>query len=138
MAELTPANLEVLKRHVAAETVHDMEGTLATLTADCVFEDMPTGTVHRGHAGVRDYYARWWAAFGNAPEKSRRYVADPATLIVETRFVGRHRGEWEGVAASGRAIDLPVMIVVSFAEELMSGERFYYDRATLRAQIGAV
>lgn len=137
MAELTPANLEVLKRHVAAETVHDMAGTLATLTADCVFEDMPTGMVHRGHAGVRDYYSAWWSAFGNAPERSRRYVADPATLIVETHFVGRHVGAWEGLAATGRTIDLPVMIVVSFADGLMSGERFYYDRATLIAQLGA-
>jgi len=131
------STLGKLRPIVAAETVHDMEGTLATLTPNCVFEDMPTGTIHRGHASVRDYYARWWAAFGNAPEKSRRYVADPATLIVETRFVGRHRGEWEGVAPSGRPIDLPVMIVVSFVDGLMSGERFYYDRATLRAQIGA-
>ena len=135
MTELLPGYLEVLKRHVAAETVHDMAGTLATLTADCVFEDVPTGTVHRGHAGVRAYYQRWWSAFGNAPERSRRYVPDPATLIVETHFIGTHVGPWEGIAASGRAIDLPVMIVVSFADRLMSGERFYYDRATLLAQL---
>ena len=137
MAELTPEYLEVLKRHVAAETVHDMEGTLATLTRDCLFEDVPTGTLHRGHQGVRAYYQRWWSAFGNAPEKSRRYVPDPATMIVETHFVGTHVGEWDGISPSGRAIDLPVMIVVSFADALMSGERFYYDRATLLSQLGA-
>ena len=135
MTELAPENAEVLKRHVGAETVHDMEGTLATLTPNCVFEDVPTATVHHGHEGVRAYYQRWWSAFRNAPEKSRRYVAGPATLIVETHFVGKHVGAWEGIIPTGRAIDLPVMIVISFADGLMSGERFYYDRATLLGQL---
>ena len=135
MTNLLPAYLEVLQRHVRAETMHDMEATLVTLTPDCVFDDVPTGTLYRGHDEVRAYYQRWWSAFGNTPERNRRYVPDPATLIVETHFVGAHVGAWEGVAPTGRAIDLPVMIVVSFADGLMSGERFYYDRATLQAQL---
>lgn len=138
MLPLDPAHAAVLDRHVRAEMAFDLEGTLATLSPDCVFEDMPTGTLYRGRDGARAYYREWWSAFGNVPERSRLYVPAPDTLIVETRFVGTHRGPWQGVPASGRAIDLPVAIFVSFRDGLMSGERFYYDRATLLAQIGAV
>jgi steroid delta-isomerase-like uncharacterized protein len=137
MMQLAPPNAAVLARHVAAETAFDMEGTLATLSADCLFEDMPTGTTYHGHDGARAYYREWWDAFGNVPERSRLYVPTPDALIVETRFVGTHRGPWQGMPASGRAIDLPVAIVIGFRDGLMTGERFYYDRATLLAQIGA-
>ena len=134
---LEPEYAVALQRHVAAETAFEMEATLATLTADCVFEDVPTGEVHRGHAGVRAYYSEWWRAFGNVPSGSRLYVPSGDRMIVETRFVGSHRGTYRGIAATGRPIDLPVAIFIRFRDGLMSGERFYYDRATLLSQIGA-
>src|SRR5262249_25946920 len=133
---LKPENAAILQRHVVAETAFEMEATLATLTPDCVFEDVPTGEVHRGHAGVRAYYQEWWSAFGNVPSGSRLYVPEANCMIVETRFVGSHRGDYRGIAATGRPLDLPVAIFISFRDGLMSGERFYYDRATLLSQIG--
>jgi len=92
MLSLHPANLAIVRAHVEAETAHRMEETLATLTADCVFEDMPSGQVYHGHEGVRAYYAAWWAAFGNVPTGSRRYIPAEDCMIVETRFTGTHRG----------------------------------------------
>jgi steroid delta-isomerase-like uncharacterized protein len=135
--QLEPQHLATLQKHVAAETLFQMQATLDTLTLDCVFEDMPTGDTYVGHAGVREYYQTWWSAFGNTPSGSKRYVPAGDCMIVETHFVGTHRGSYAGIAATGRPIDLPVAIFVSFKDGLMSGERFYYDRATLLAQIGA-
>jgi hypothetical protein len=40
-------------------------------------------------------------------------------------------------ACAWRSRYLPVAIVVSFRGGLLSGERFYYDRATLLAQIAS-
>lgn len=137
MIQLEPANAAMLQRHVSAETAFEMEATLATLTEDCLFEDMPTGEMHQGREAVRRYYSEWWTAFGNVPTKSRLYVAAGDFLIVETRFLGKHSGIYRGIAPTGRTIDLPVAIFVSFRDGLMAGERFYYDRATLLAQIGA-
>ena len=136
MTELDPTYTAVLHGHLAAETVFDMEGTLATLTEDCLFEDVPTGEVHRGRDGVRAYYREWWTAFGIVPEDIRSYIVSENFLIVETRFVGTHRGSYRGRAATGRPLDLPVAIFIGLRDGLMSGERFYYDRATLLAQIG--
>jgi ketosteroid isomerase-like protein len=137
MNQLSPQNMKVLIDHVNAETAFDLEGTLATLTDDCVFEDMPSAEVFRGHIGVTNYYREWWNAFGNTPSGSKRYVPDENCLIVETRFVGVHKGHYRGIEATGRPINLPVAIVVTFKDGLMCGERFYYDRATLFSQIGA-
>jgi steroid delta-isomerase-like uncharacterized protein len=137
MNQLSPQNAKVLIDHVNAESAFNMEATLATLTEQCLFEDVPTGELYRGHDGVRAYYREWWDAFGNTPVGSKRYIPNENCLIVETHFVGIHRGSYRGMAPTGRPINLPVAIVVSFKDGLMSGERFYYDRATLLNQIGA-
>jgi hypothetical protein len=71
-----------------------MEATPATLTVDCHFEDMPTGEQYHGRQGVRQYYREWWDAFGNTPAGSKRYVPSEGCLIVETRFVGLHKGTY--------------------------------------------
>ena len=57
-------------------------------------------------------------------------------LIVETRVVGTHKGPFLGVAPTGRPVDVPMAIFVSFADGLMSGERFYWNPADLMAQVG--
>ena len=136
--DLDPRNAAVLAKHVSAETAFDMTGTLATLTDDCVFEDLPTAATYRGRVEVERYYREWWDAFGNVPTRNRLYVSAADRLIVETRFAGTHRGAYHGIAPTGRAIDLPVAIFIVFRDGLMAGERFYYDRLTLLAQIGAV
>jgi len=132
---LNHRNLAVLQAHVAAESAFDMEATLATLTDDCLFEDVPTGRSYRGRDAVREYYAAWWDAFGNVPEGSVSHVPSPDRLIAETRFVGVHKGAWKGIAPTGRTIDLPVAIFVTFRDGLLAGERFYYDEATLERQL---
>jgi steroid delta-isomerase-like uncharacterized protein len=133
---LTAENREVLLRHVQAETEHQMEATLATLTEDCVFEDLAFARVWHGRDGARDYYRLWWDAFGVVPHTSARYPVGPDLLIVETRFKGRHTGAFLGVAPTGREVDVPMTIFVTMANGMMTGERFYWNLGTLLEQIG--
>jgi steroid delta-isomerase-like uncharacterized protein len=132
---LAPEYQVVLLRHIKAETDHLMEETLATLTPNCIFEDHAFRRVWHGREGARDYYRMWWDAFGVAPHTTNRFFPAPDLVIVETRFKGRHVGEFLGRTATGRAIDVPMAIVVSFGGGLMSGERFYWDLQTLLDQI---
>ena len=136
LPRLSPENLEVVLRHVKAETEHRMEETLATLTLDCVFDDRAFGRVWHGRDGARDYYRMWWDAFGIAPFTSARYAPQPDLLIVETRFKGRHKGPFLSIAPTGRDVDVPMTIFVTFADKLLSGERFYWNLSTLLEQIG--
>jgi steroid delta-isomerase-like uncharacterized protein len=128
MPELAPAYRKILRRHLEAETAFDMEGTLATLTEDCLFEDVATGQTYRGRDAVREYYREWWDTFGITPVDIRSNVVSEESLIVETRFVGTH-------CTTGKPISLPVAIFITLRDGLMAGERFYYDRSTLLSQI---
>jgi len=137
MVELAPGYKEMLRRHLEAETVFDMEQTLSTLTEDCVFEDMPSGETYQGKEAVRAYYSEWWDAFAITPVDIRSSIVAQDSLIVETRFVGTHRGAFRGLPATGRPVSLPVAIFITLRDGLMAGERFYYDSATLLGQIAA-
>ena len=56
------AELRAIKRlwvrHSIAEDRRDIDGLIATLAADCVYEIVPTGQRWEGHDGARRFYAR--------------------------------------------------------------------------------
>lgn len=129
-------NKACVARHLEAENKQDMEGTLATLHPDCVFEDLPLNKTFRGIDGARDYYRELWAAFDVTVEGRQRHWSMEGNLIAETTFVGPQRSEFLGVPARGQIIRLPLVVIVTFKDGLMLGERFYYDLNMLMQQVG--
>lgn len=126
----------ILQAHMEAENGHLMAETLATLTAGCLFEDLPLGRVYRGHAGAAEYYRTWWDAFSTVAQPETLYLSGTGEAIAEVRFVGEHTGTFLGIEPSGRRIDLPTVIIVTFEDGLMAGERMYWDLGTLLRQLG--
>lgn len=129
--------LELLRRHLAAENAHDLAGTLATLSQDCVFHDTTLGRVYQGRDGAAAYYRLWWHAFDVQVSSEELHWTTGGGAIAETRFRGRHVGEFLGVPATGRQVEVPIAIFVDFRDGLMGGERFSWDRATLLDQLVA-
>lgn len=132
----TEAHKRLLRTHLEAENAHLMEETLATLTADCLFEDVALGQRFQGHAGARDYYQTWWDAFSTTAHPERVYFTDQNSAVAEVRFQGIHTGSFLGIEPTGRLVDLPTAIFVTFRDGLMAGERMYWDVTTLLHQLG--
>ena len=70
-------------------------------------------------------------------EGQRAYTTADDFYVGEATWHGRHVGRFLGIEPSGRAIVQPFMVVLSFRDGLMLGERFHYDLASLVRQIGA-
>ena len=132
-------NQSCLARHLKAENAHRLQETLATLTADCVFEDVALQRTFHGRTGAAEYYRMWWSAFAvevQLQDGARHWIADDL-LVSETSYAGKHVGEFLGIAATGRPIQLRFVVFVTFRGGFFAGERFYYDLTTLLRQIGA-
>lgn len=127
--------LQLLDRHVAAENEHDLAGVLATLVADCEFVDTTLGMRWSGHAGAAAHYAMWWDAFDVHVVGERLHLA-AGSAVAETTWQGVHVGDFDGLASTGRAVELSVAVAVDFRDGLMAGERFYWDAAGLARQLG--
>jgi len=50
-------------RHSIAEDRRDIDGLVATLSAECVYEIVPTGQRWEGHDGARRFYTELFGAF---------------------------------------------------------------------------
>src|SRR5436853_2626020 len=117
-------HLDLVAVHLAAENEHRLEETVATLHAECVFEDVPMRRIFRGRNGAREYYRIWWDAFDFRVRGKKRHFTTEGLMIAETTYVGRHVGDFIGIPPSGRPIELPLAVIIGFHDGLMDGERF--------------
>jgi hypothetical protein len=69
-------------------------------------------------------------------QRGRRAILDDGAMIAETGFRCRHIGTFLGVPATGRVFELPFVVVVSYRDGLMHGERFYYSLDRLLEGLG--
>ena len=127
----THAELVAIARaHAEAEGRNDLATTLATLEPEPVYELQPVGRVMRGMDAARRYYEHFFASFR------------PQVRGFELR------SEWvnaEGVGqeylltlrtADGGSERHPVIGILTFGREALSGERVYASERLLRQMFG--
>jgi steroid delta-isomerase-like uncharacterized protein len=131
------ARIAAVERHILLENQHDLEGVLATFGETAQYDDESWGEHFRGHAGVRQFYQQLMSALPDLEiEVQRQHVAADA-ILVEVIIRGTHLGEWKGLPATGRRVELPLCGVYTFdGDDRLAGERIYYDRATALRQLG--
>jgi steroid delta-isomerase-like uncharacterized protein len=129
-----PAELRRIKRlwvrHSIAEDRRNIDGLIATLADDCVYEIVPTGQRWEGHAGARDFYTDLFAAFPDNRFALTEIVIGPQGAFEVATLTGTNRGPWAGVPASGLPVSLQVLILFPWdpAAERFTGERIWFDR----------
>jgi carboxymethylenebutenolidase len=133
----------IFDEHVAHEFVaKDVAATMATMAAEPFVNHVPTMMGGVGAGGVADFYDKYF--IGHWPADT--------TIIPVCRTVGADRVVDEmimsfthdipmptflpGVAPSGRAVLLPVVVVTGFEADKVSYERIYWDQASLLVQVG--
>ena len=117
-------------RHSIAEDARDIDGLIATLSEDCVYEIVPTGQRWAGHAGARDFYTELFGAFPDNAFALSEIVIGPQGAFDVATLTGTNLGPWAGVAPSGLAVSLEVLILFPWdpATQRFTGERIWFDR----------
>lgn len=132
-----PAELREIKRlwvrHSIAEDARDIDGLVATLAPNCVYEIVPTGQRWDGLDGIRRFYAELFAAFPDNRFELSEIVVGPQGVFEAARLTATNLGPWAGVPASGLPLDLEVLILFPWdpATRLFLGERIWFDRAAV-------
>jgi len=131
------ARIATVERHIWLENQHDLDGVVSTFGGAARYDDEPWDEHYDGRDGVRQFYKQLMAALPDLEiEVRQRYVADEA-ILVEVMIRGTHLGEWKGLPATGRRVELPLCGIYTFdAEDRLAGERIYYDRGTVLRQLG--
>ena len=132
-----PGELRQIKRlwvhHSIAEDRRDIDGLIATLAEDCVYEIVVTGQRWAGHDGARAFYTELFAAFPDNAFALSEIVVGPQGVFEVATLTGTNQGPWAGVPASGLAVSLEVLIFFPWdpGTERFLGERIWLDRGSL-------
>jgi steroid delta-isomerase-like uncharacterized protein len=131
------ARVALVEEHVRLENAHDLEGVLRTFGGAARYDDEAWGEHYGGANGVRQFYEQLMKALPDLEiEVIRRHVTDDAVLL-EVMIRGTQLGEWRGLPATGRRVDVPLCGVYTFdSEDRLAGEKIYYDRGTVLQQLG--
>jgi hypothetical protein len=132
------AREEVLARHLAAENEHDLDGILATYVESPVV--VINGRRIEGRVAVYAFHERFGfgggGSFADVQVTERHRHAAAGAIVIEQTLSGRHVGDWEGLAPTGKRFEVAVCTVYRFDDAgLLASEDVYFDRARLRDQL---
>lgn len=129
-------NKRLWQKHVLAENRRSIEGLLATLCAEPVYEVMATGEKHVGREGVAAFYSGLFEAMPDVTFDLKNVYIGENGVVEESVLVGMHTGPLFNIPATGRPVHLPLTIVFPMLNGEILGERLYFDMDSLNRQLG--
>src|SRR3954452_14140072 len=111
---ITPELYQTIRRlwidHSKAEDRRDLDGLIATLAEDCVYELIPTGQRWEGHDGARTFYTTFLGAFPDVHFALTDIVIGPQGVFEVADMTGTHLGPWAGMPPTGNPMRLQILI----------------------------
>jgi predicted ester cyclase len=125
-------------RHSIAEDRRDIDGLIATLAPECVYELVGTGLRWSGHDGARAFYMELFAAFPDNRFALSEIVIGPQGVFEAVVLEATHVAPFAGLAPTGRQVRLELAILFPWdpASQRFTGEQIFIDRAALAASDG--
>jgi len=119
---------ELWKAHSLAEDARNIEGLIATLTPDCVYELPQSGHRWAGHDGATRFYTELLGAFPDIEFNLTNIIIGPQGVCEEAAVTGTHRVTWLDMAPTGKRVNFNVIIFFPWddARKKFKGERMFY------------
>ncbi len=122
---------------VAAWNRGDPDGIVANVADDVIWRDVALGMPLHGRSALRDAVMAYLAAFPDMRiEETSSTLAVPR-LAQEVTITGTHRGEFLGIAPTGRWTENYAAVITTFDEDGMMIEgALYWNVLELMRQLG--
>jgi steroid delta-isomerase-like uncharacterized protein len=98
----------------------------------------PTGGVLEGRDAIERIYRVWLTAFPDLIFLHEDVLVDEDRVAVLCRVAGTHGGEFFGMPATGRRIEIPAVFVYRFEDGLIAHERRILDFTGVLVQVGVL
>ena len=135
---ISAKRLAVLREHIRAESVHNIDALLGGMTPDCFNDVVGPPEPFVGPAQTAERYRKHWEGFPDFTVRVRRILcADETCVVTENEWRGTHLGIFMGWPATGRPVRMRAIVVWHFKGDSLWGETIFFDNASLLRQIGA-
>lgn len=107
------------------------------LAKDVVFTIMPTGESQVGPQAVREMQRQFYDGAFTAKARRTNLVIGENGAVLEAQVVGTHSGDYAGVPATGKEIDVPLCVVYDVEGDYIVRGRVYFEVPVFLRQVGA-
>ena len=134
--------LKLFFAHAAAEKTLNVDGIMATLCEDPVYEIFPAGLRLQGKPAVREFYEKILPAFTVEVPPASGFFGKLSDSPVEILWIGEEsivsRDDFMLVGKDGTARDFRHLTVVSLSGDLLLGEMMFSTAACAEVMLEAL
>jgi steroid delta-isomerase-like uncharacterized protein len=88
--------------------------------------------------GVKQFFALLKTAFPDGTMTAEDLIAEGDRVAARAKFRGTHQGEFMGVPATGRPVDVQLVDIVQFRDGRGTAHWGVFDAMTMMQQLGAI
>jgi steroid delta-isomerase-like uncharacterized protein len=127
-----------MKRLYDLISAGDIDGFGELLADDFVeHEEMPG--LERSKEGVKQLFHMYRAAFPDLRMEPQDVLVSGDKAVARVRATGTHQGEFLGMAATGKSVDVQLIDITRFGDDGLASEHWgIFDALTMMQQLGAV
>ncbi len=116
----------------------DIDGFGDVLADDFVEHEQAPGLA-LDKEGVKTFFRMYRAAFPDLRMDVEDVIASGDKVVTRARATGTHEGDFMGMPATGRRVDVQLVDIVRFADDGLAHEHWgVFDTMTMMQQLGAV
>ncbi len=123
---------QVLDKYFASE-----HSDVSMMADDVVFTVMATGQESHGPQEVLGMLNYFYHQAFDATAITKNVVVADGKGVVEGDFVGKHIGEFAGIPATGKQVNVPICVSYDLENDKIVRARVYFEMPALFAQLGA-
>ena len=116
---------------------HDFGALSEDHTEDGEVES-PFGGKVKGRAAIQKIYEEWFSSFPDAQYLSEHMLIDGDRAVQFVRMIGTQRGDFCGLAPTGKRFDVRCAFFFFFAKDKIAREIRIYDFTGMLLQLGVL
>jgi steroid delta-isomerase-like uncharacterized protein len=111
-------------------------GDTSMMAEDVVFTIMATGDQHHGPEAVQNMLNYFYKVAFEATAETKTMIFGEENAMIEAEFIGKHVGEFAGIPATGKEVNVPLCVVYDIKANQITQGRVYFEMPALMAQLG--
>jgi steroid delta-isomerase-like uncharacterized protein len=115
---------------------HDVAGSTTLYAEDCVVESPTGGGVVKGLATVEEIHRAWFTGFPDVVFTTEDLLIDGEHVAWIVRAEGTDTGGFMGLPPTGKAFEVPMVMLATLNDHRIVHERRIYDFTGMLVQIG--
>ena len=116
----------------------DIDG-FGNLLADDFVEHEETPGLEPTKEGVKQFFHMYRAAFPDLRMEPQDVLASGDKVVARTRATGTNQGEFMGMPATGKRVDVQLIDIIRFGDDGLAREHWgVFDALGMMQQLGAI